>query len=362
VVQRRPGVGETRIGRVDGPGLRYARTDDGVTIAYQVLGSGPVLVWLPSMGNLTAQWRVPLLRATYEHLARSHTLVLYDSRGMGSSDRRIDADDLGVDAHRRDLDAVVAASGFERVALLGYYHSVATAIAFAAEQPARVSRMVLFGGSARMRDATGPVQTQALLSLVDQDWDLFAESAAHAWMGWSAGDSGRLVADAFRTAVTPALARAWFAAAAAIDVTDRLPRVGAPTLVLHRQGERQIPVEVSRRLAAALPRGRLVELPGSTPTLFHEHAGDDLDLVTRFVNTGQITEPDPRPGPRPAGLTARELDVLRRLAAGDTNAQIADRLGIAVHTVERHAANLYRKIGARGRTDAAAYALRHGLA
>jgi DNA-binding CsgD family transcriptional regulator len=221
--------------------------------------------------------------------------------------------------------------------------------------------MVVFGGTPRLRDAMGPAQTQALLSLVDQDWDLFADSAAQAWLGWSAGEDGRLVADAFRTAATPALARAWFTAAAAVDVTDRLPRVLAPTLVLHRQGERQIPVEVSRRLADALPHGTLRVLPGSTPTLFMPGAPGDLDVVTRFLADGRLVEPAGPAAPRPDGVTARELDVLRRLAAGDSNAQIARRLGIAVHTVERHAANLYRKIGARGRADATAYALRRGL-
>jgi pimeloyl-ACP methyl ester carboxylesterase/DNA-binding CsgD family transcriptional regulator len=345
-----------------GPELRYARTSDGVTIAYQVLGRGPALVWLPSLGNLVAQWRVPVLRAAYERLARSVTLVLFDGRGMGGSDRRVDLADLGLDAHLRDLAAVVDATGLERVALLGHYHAVPTALAFAAEHPGRVERMILFGGSSRLRDVLGPAQTQALLSLVEQDWDLFAESAAHAWLGWSAGESGRLVADAFRTATTQAVAAAWFAAAAGIDVTDRLPRVRTPTLVLHRQGEQQVPVEVSRRLADALPEGTLRLLDGARPTLFQEDASGDLDLVVRFATSGEAPPPAAPPAARPDGVTARELDVLRGLAAGDSNPEIARRLGIAVHTVERHAASLYRKIGARGRADAAAYALRRGLA
>ncbi len=276
-----------------GPDLRYTRTVDGVTIAYQVIGQGPAVVWLPSLSNVRAQWRVPVLRRAYEHLARSVRLVLYDGRGTGSSDRRVDTSDLGLDAHLRDLDAVLDAirrgQGRGPGGLLGYYHSVATAIAYAADHPDRVTRLVLFGGAARLREAMSPVQTQALLSLVDQDWDLFADTAAHAWMGWGAGEEGRLVADAFRTAATPTVAKAWFAEAQLLDVTDRLPLVAAPALVLHRQGERQIPLEVSRRLADGLPGGRLLELPGSTPTLFMEHARDDLELVSRYFSTGEVT-------------------------------------------------------------------------
>jgi DNA-binding CsgD family transcriptional regulator len=96
--------------------------------------------------------------------------------------------------------------------------------------------------------------------------------------------------------------------------------------------------------------------------------------VTAFLTTGTLpesppaavraAEPAPVPAPVPAGaaITPRELDVLRLVAAGDSNPEIARALGITVHTVERHTANLYRKIGARGRADAVAYALRRGLA
>ena len=102
-------------------------------------------------------------------------------------------------------------------------------------------------------------------------------------------------------------------------------------------------------------------LPGSSPTLFLEDARADLDLVIGFLTTGRAEAPPLPAGPPGTDLTGRELDVLRLLAAGDSNAEIAGQLGITVHTVERHVSNLYRKIGARGRADATAYALRRGL-
>jgi DNA-binding NarL/FixJ family response regulator len=132
--------------------------------------------------------------------------------------------------------------------------------------------------------------------------------------------------------------------------------------VLHRQGERQIPVDVSRQLAAGIPNGRLVELPGSTATLFVEDPKGDVQVLVDFLTDGAA-----RPHPvaeRRANeeLTPRELDVLRLVAGGDANAEVARRLGVSVHTVERHLSNLYPKIGARGRADATAYAIRHGIA
>lgn len=340
------------------PPLHYARTDDGVTLAYSVLGRGPTLIWLPSMGNLVAQWRVPALRSAYQRLAGQFRLVLYDGRGTGASDRRIDPATLGLDGQLLDLAAVVDALGPTPVSLIGYYHSVPAAIAYAAAFPRRVDRLVLFGGSLRLRDSMSPQQTQALLSLIDQDWELFAQTAAHTWLGWGAGESGRLVAESFRTATAPTTAKRLFAEAAGIDVSGQAPQVQAPTLVLHRQGERQMPVEMSRQLADTLPNGTLQVLPGSTPTLFFENPDQDLDVVSRFLLGSPIQAGDP---PNSEGLTARELEVLRVLAGGASNQQIATVLGISVHTVERHVVNLYRKIDARGRADATAYAVRRGL-
>ncbi|MBV9327848.1 MAG: helix-turn-helix transcriptional regulator [Chloroflexi bacterium] len=65
--------------------------------------------------------------------------------------------------------------------------------------------------------------------------------------------------------------------------------------------------------------------------------------------------------PRPDRLTTRELEVLRLLAQGHTTKEMADALVLSVPTVQRHLANIYQKIDARGRSDATAYALRHGI-
>ena len=66
-----------------------------------------------------------------------------------------------------------------------------------------------------------------------------------------------------------------------------------------------------------------------------------------------------RPGRGPGGLTAREAEVLRRVAAGRRNKAIAGELGLSVRTVERHVANASTKLGAHSR--AAAAAARAGL-
>jgi DNA-binding CsgD family transcriptional regulator/pimeloyl-ACP methyl ester carboxylesterase len=348
------------------PRISYARSADGVSLAFTTTGQGPALVFVPwvPFSNFRTEWQSAFLSGIFERLARRLTVIHYDGRGTGHSQR--DVTDLSLEAMVADLTAVVDQVGAAEVNLLGQYNSCPHAIAFAARYPERVKRMALFGGSARGWNAISDRQTQALLSLIEQDWNTFADTAAHLWMGWAAGEAGRDVAEAIRGAVTPQVARATMQAASAVDVTEQLPKVAAPTLVLHRRGMTQIPVDVSRSLAQDLPRGRLVVLEGDQPTLFMADPDGTVGLLTAFFCDG--TEPagdaPPAAGPAPAAgpLSPREREVLRLLAAGESNRQIARRLGLSPHTVERHVANLYRKIGARGRADATAYALRSGLA
>ena len=348
------------------PRVFYARTTDDVTIACGVVGSGPTLVLLPGVpfSNFIEEWRIPLLRGVYERLATRLQIVQYDGRGTGHSQR--DVSDLSLKAMLRDLDAVAGQVGIDRFALLGFYNSCTHAIAYAALHPERVTRLILFGGSARGWLAMSAPETQALLSLIERDWGVFVESAAHAWMGWSVGEAGRLAADAFRNATTPAVARATFQAASGIDVSDDLAAVTAPTLVLHRTDIEQIPRKVSEELAAALPNGQLRLLAGSSPALFFENTDEVVGAITEFVIEGRPGAGPQRSAAPPTrnthGLTARELDVLRLIAQGETNAEIALRLTLSIHTVERHVANLYRKIDARGRADATAFAVRQGIA
>jgi pimeloyl-ACP methyl ester carboxylesterase/DNA-binding CsgD family transcriptional regulator len=360
----------------------HARTTDGVDIAWGSVGRGHALIHLPGVpfSNFTAEWHSPVLRSAYERLAEGVRLIQFDGRGTGRSQR--DVTDLSLEAMQRDLDAVVDAAGLagERIALLGFYHSVTSAIAYAARHPERVSHLILFGGASRGWSPMSGAEIQALLSLIERDWNVFVDSIAHAWLGWDvSGEEGRLAADWFRTATSPTVARATMQAAAGVDVTALLPDVQCPVLVLHRLGARVISLEMSEALVSGLPNARLEVLPGDSASLFYESTAQIVDLLIDFVGGRPVVGDVPagRPGAASAAagsavsespdgraqlLSPRELEVLRLIAAGESNGEIAHRLGVTVNTVERHAVNLYRKIDARGRADAATFAVRNGLA
>ena len=349
------------------PEIRFATTSDGVRIAWSSVGSGPALVHMPGvpLSNLEAEWRIPVLERAYGRLGERVRLIQYDGRGTGRSQR--DVDELSLDADLRDLDAVLEAAGAGEVTLFGFYHSAMSAVAWAARHPDRVRGLALFGGALRGWDLMSGPGTQALLSLIDRDWDTFCESVTHAWLGWPGGEEGRLAAEVFRTSTSPAIAKATLQAAGEIDVTEAAPLVEAPAIVIHRRDATVIPIDVSRALAEALPHGRLEVIDGRSATMFFEGTDEVVDLLARFTSDPTAaTVPSARPRTaRPAAggeLSPREREVLRLIAAGESNGQIAARLGISINTVERHVSNLYRKIEARGRADATAWAIRNSLA
>ena len=350
-----------------GPDIASARSADGVHIAWMSIGSGPTIIHLPGVpfSNIEGEWQIPILRHAFTELAEHVRLIQYDGRGTGRSQR--DVTDLSLEAYLSDLDAVIESAAVDRCVLLGYYHSALHAIAWAARHPDRVRGLILFGGTLRGSDAMRGPSTQALLSLIERDWDTFIESIAHAWLGWPAGDAGRLAADWFRTSTTPAVARATLQAASETDVTADAARVRCPVLVLHRADATVIPFELSAELARTLPGGRLETIPGSSASLFFEATELVVDRLISFVRD-PLAQPNLASGRRRArpirgsgGLSPRETEVLRLLAGGESNGQIAARLGISINTVERHVVNLYRKIDARGRADATAWAIRNGV-
>jgi DNA-binding NarL/FixJ family response regulator len=106
-------------------------------------------------------------------------------------------------------------------------------------------------------------------------------------------------------------------------------------LALYRTGEH----ETERLLAAARAQFDELEM-----TWWSEQA----EVLSRKVAAAGI---------HPDGLTTREVEILRLLAHGARNKEIAEQLVVSVHTVERHLANIYMKISARNRAEATAYAL-----
>ena len=77
-----------------------------------------------------------------------------------------------------------------------------------------------------------------------------------------------------------------------------------------------------------------------------------------FYATGYAAPISPQ---REWGLTEREIEILRALAAGDSNKQMAEKLWLSAHTIKYHLTNIYRKLGVTCRTEAVRHAYEHRL-
>jgi pimeloyl-ACP methyl ester carboxylesterase/DNA-binding CsgD family transcriptional regulator len=355
------------------PRIRYAITVDGVSIAFWTLGKGEPLVYMAGgpWGHVEL-WDIPEGRQWYERLAQQRMLVRYDIRGTGYSER--DVSDHSLDALVADVEAVVDRLELDRFDMFGAFDAGPVAIAYAVRHPERVSHLILWCSWARSSDIRSP-RIRAWLGLIDQDWELMTDTCAHLALGWPAGEVGRHAAQRLRESVSPEAARAALEAMGTFDVTELLPRLQLPTLVLHRSDIPWLPVSIARELASRIPDARLSILEGESTAPYLGDTVATAGAIDEFlgeVEEGRTTqrEADAHPSERdssgptrgyPHGLTAREVEVLRHLAGGRTNDEIANELFVSVRTVERHVANIYAKIGARGRANATAYALSHNV-
>lgn len=250
------------------PRVHYAQSADGVSIAYWTLGNGEPFVYAPIMpfSHIQLEWGIPACRRWYELLAAGRQLVRYDGRGSGLSDR--DATDFSLEAQLLDLSAVVDKLGLEHFVLFGAADPGMTAIAYAAQNPDRVSHLILWCTWATRADVSASPRTKGLRALLDQDWDLYTETVARALLGWRAEGEARQFAAFYRQCTTPEVLRRVVEAAYEMDVSALLPEVQCPTLVLHRRDLPSPELSVVKEIAKKIPDGSLALLEGSSPIPF----------------------------------------------------------------------------------------------
>jgi pimeloyl-ACP methyl ester carboxylesterase len=258
---------------------------DGVSIAYQVHGEGPVdLVLVPGfVSHVELLFEEPGVARFFRSLAAFSRMLVFDKRGQGLSDRPGRPPTL--EESMDDLRAVIEAAGFERPALLGVSEGGPMSTLYAATYPGDVSALILFGTFARMLEApdfphgiTGE-QLDRWGAVVRRDWGRAV--ALNVWAPSRVGDAEfeRWWARLLRQGTSPAGAIALMDLYREMDVRAILPAISVPTLVLHRTGDRMVPVAQGRYLAENIPPARLVELPGED----HLPFSGDLDVVLEEV-------------------------------------------------------------------------------
>ncbi|HEX6925201.1 MAG TPA: alpha/beta fold hydrolase [Longimicrobiaceae bacterium] len=255
--------------------IRFCRGYDGNRIAYATSGCGPPLLkpanWLT---HLEYDWDSPVWRHWLNELSRDHTLIRYDQRGSGLSDR--DTEDVSFESWLGDLETIFDELELERVPIVALSQGCALAIAFAARHPERVSHLVLYGGYAqgRFRRACTPAeraQSEAMLQVLPHGWGqdnpAFRQFFANMFLPEGTPEQMAWFSDLQRISASPEQGVKLWLASASIDVTEVAPLVHTPTLVLHVKQDAVVPFEQGRFLARLIPGARFVPLEGRNHVL-----------------------------------------------------------------------------------------------
>jgi pimeloyl-ACP methyl ester carboxylesterase/DNA-binding CsgD family transcriptional regulator len=343
--------------------IRFCTSGDGVRLAYAVSGSGPPLLraphWITHLEHDDAVWGHLL-----EALGRRFTLVRFDQRGCGLSDRG--AADISFEAWVRDLESVADAAQLERFPVLGVSQGAAIAVAYAARHPERVSHLILYGGYA---------QGWTSRNLTERERETFDTLGKLIELGWSGRDASlrqvftmqfipgasmeraRAFNELMQLSASTQTALRIYRAFGAVDVRAEAPLVRCPALVMHSTRDLRVPFEAGRSLAGLIPGARFVPLESDNHLLLENEPALRrlLDAVDEFlprVKGGAATF---------EGLTAREQAVLEHVAQGLDNAQIAARLELSEKTVRNYLVAILDKLQVETRAQAIVLAREAGL-
>ena len=346
--------------------IRFCTSGDGVRIAYATCGVGAPLVWIGHwVRHLDFDWKSPIWRPWLSLLSKRHSVIRYDWRGCGLSDR----EDVGfsLKKHIEDLEAVVEAARLKNFVLVAEAGGGLVAMAYAARHPERVSRLVLYGTQTRgalvRKDVKRLEEGRAFLDVMKVGWrsDTPAYGKFFTTLHMPDADAEQLrsYGDLLRLTTSPENAAALVQAFFEADALDLVPRVRCPALVFHAREDAIIPFEEGRLVASLIPGARFVPLQ-SRNHILQENEPAWQQMVSEMEAFLPVASIASRGLPL-ADLTPRERDVIELIAQGLDNYRIAEQLGISEKTVRNHASMVFDKIGSNSRAQAVALARDAGL-
>ena len=285
---------------MDAPETRYAKTPDGLSIAYHVAGDGPTdIVLLPSLSCIDVMWMEPSCAHVLHRLAKIGRLVCFDRRGSGSSDPV----PLGAlpthEAWMDDLRVVLDAVGSTSVSVVAHGSTGYMGMLFAATYPERTNALIFVNSTARVKLAEDypfgatPEQLEAFARVHVEAWGTGANVSFMApsrsddepyrrWYGWLE-----------RLSQNPATVEATLGWLFDLDLRSVLPTIRVPTLVLHREAGQVPQLDQGRYLADHIAGARLVVVPGTDYEIISEHADEIIDHIEEFITGAPpVREPD----------------------------------------------------------------------
>lgn len=333
----------------------FCHTASKQRVAYLTYGRGPALVvdygW---MSHVERAWDSRGFADFMDRLASHRTLILYDKPGFGLAAEGEPA--LTLDAALESLAAVVDSANLARFDLFGAMTGGVVAVAYAALNPRRVGRLGLYGTYACGQDISTAEMRASLNSLIKAHWGVASQTLAAIWMPEASPEEAKEFARFQRSTCRADLAAEAVDMCYTLDVRNLTAKVCAPTLVLHRAGDRAIRLELGRDLAARIPGARFLEISGQSHIFSVGDTETILRPLLRFLGVPAAASE----AGAPVRLSPRERQVAELIATGQSNAEIALRLSISERTAEAHAEHIRTKLAFRSRAQIAAWVARLG--
>jgi pimeloyl-ACP methyl ester carboxylesterase/DNA-binding CsgD family transcriptional regulator len=351
--------------------IRFCRATDGVRIAYGTTGEGhPIVKAANYLTHLEHDFNGPVWKHWINGLSQHHTLIRYDARGCGLSDRNVN--EYSIDAWVRDLEAVVDATGLTRFPLLGISQGASVSVAYAARHPEKVSHLILYGGYSRgrfNRNLTPDQKTEAetLINVIRTGWGqenpAFRQLFSTLLMPGGTKQQIDWLNELAKISSSPESAATMERAFYHINVTDEAGKVSVPTLVLHAKNDSCIAYEEGRILASHIPDARLVTLDSANHILLEDEPAWKrfLEEVQNFISTGNGNSAKENPTQAFPELTPREFEVLELISKGHKNSEIAGELYISPKTVRNHINRIFGKLQVDSRGKAIVLAREAGM-
>ena len=336
--------------------IRFATTEDNVRLAWAVAGDGPPLVKAANWLTHLEYDRKSLVWAHWQEFLEKHfRYYRYDERAIGMSDH--DVDDLSPKTWVPDLECVIKAAKPEKpFVLLGISQGCGAALAYAANYPDHVSHLVIYGGyilGAGLRSEEERRKRRAIRDLVEIGWgqqnpafrriytSMFLPDGTEEQLNWFDELCARTT--------TPELAARLMKEQSLAEFSEWPERVKVPTLVMHCREDGVVPYTQGVEIASRIPNAEFVEIDSRNHILLSDEPAWETfkDVFLDFTGRASMEEDS-----QFASLSSRERDVLARITAGDSNAQISDRLFISEKTVKNHITSIFEKLGVSNRSQA----------
>jgi len=322
-------------------------------LAYATNGEGPPMVVGPRwVSHLEEEWSDPIQRAFYAQLAKTHRVIRFDRIGCGLSSRELEPRPTN-ESESRQLEAVIDAVGGSAVVFASSCCCL-SASQLAVRRPDAVEKLIYIGSFASRNDVPDATR-DSLIQFLRLNWTLAAQMLAGLLDPHASGDEIAEHTRIQRAAASGEAASIFLELELTADLRPLLPKVPVPALVLHRRGDRTVPISRGRELASLLPHARFVPLNGDSHLPYRDDQRELFRALAGFLHSDSAEADAASP------LSSRETEILRLVATGMSNREIATTLVLSEHTVHRHIANILRKLAQTTRAAAATQALRAGL-